>query len=124
MDHTECMAVLRGAVDKQDMDKQRDFFILLDACTAGDVNTVKTIISSENRMGGYTSSSYSYQSTGKPVKPNSQYEQSNSAGYANSHSYERSNSNIDQNSGASLGPAGYPVSKNSNSSAGTNSYTA
>lgn len=81
---------------------------------------------SDNSLGGYNSSSYSYQSTGQPVKPSSQYGQSNSAGYANSNSYERSNSNSYQNSGASLGPAGYPVSTNSynNSSAGTNSYTA
>ena len=47
-DHTETMAVLRGAVDRQEQEKQRDFYSLLDACAAGDLATVKTILGAEN----------------------------------------------------------------------------
>ena len=47
-DHTETMAVLRGAVDRQEQEKQRDFYSLLDACAGGDLATVKTILGAEN----------------------------------------------------------------------------
>ena len=44
MDHTDCMEVLRGAVDRKEQEKQKNFYNLLDACAAGDINTVKTIL--------------------------------------------------------------------------------
>ena len=44
MEHTECMEVLREAVDRKEQEKQKDFYNLLDACAAGDINTVKTIL--------------------------------------------------------------------------------
>ena len=47
-DHTETMAVLRGAVDRQEQEKQRDFYSLLDACAGGDLATVKAILGAEN----------------------------------------------------------------------------
>ena len=46
-DHTECMAVLRDAVDKQEQEKQKHFYYLLDASASGDLNTIKNIIGSE-----------------------------------------------------------------------------
>ena len=49
MDHTECMEVLREAVDKKEQEKQKDFYNLLDACAAGDINTVKTILGKKKR---------------------------------------------------------------------------
>ena len=48
-DHIECMAVLRNAVDKQEQEKQKHFYYLLDACATGDLNTVKHIISQESQ---------------------------------------------------------------------------
>jgi ankyrin repeat protein len=50
-DHSECMSVLRGAVDKQEQEKQMDFYHLLDACAAGDLNTVRSILGSESQVG-------------------------------------------------------------------------
>ena len=47
-DHTECMAVLRDAVDKKEQEKQKHFYHLLDACAAGDLNMVKDICGSES----------------------------------------------------------------------------
>ena len=47
-DHTECMAVLREAVDRQVQEKHRHFYHLLDACAAGDLNTVKSILTPDN----------------------------------------------------------------------------
>ena len=47
-DHTECMAVLREAVDRQQQEKQRHFYHLLEACAAGDLQTIKTILAPEN----------------------------------------------------------------------------
>ena len=36
--------VLRRAVDEKEEEKQKDFYYLLDACVAGDLNTVKFIL--------------------------------------------------------------------------------
>ena len=47
-DHTECMAVLREAVDRQEQEKQRHFYHLLEACASGDTNTVRTILSQDS----------------------------------------------------------------------------
>ena len=47
-DHTECMAVLRDAFDRQEQDKQKHFYHLLDASAAGDLNTIKNICASES----------------------------------------------------------------------------
>ena len=46
-DHTETMAVLRGAVDRQEQEKQRDFYSLLDACARGDLAAVRAILGAE-----------------------------------------------------------------------------
>ena len=46
-DHTETMAVLRGAVDRQEQEKQKGFYNLLDACAGGDLTTVKNILAAE-----------------------------------------------------------------------------
>ena len=45
------MVVLRGAVDKQEQEKQMDFYHLLDACAAGDLNTVRSILGSDSQVG-------------------------------------------------------------------------
>ena len=42
------MAVLREAVDRQEQEKQRHFYHLLEACASGDTSTVKTILTQEN----------------------------------------------------------------------------
>ena len=42
------MAVLREAVDRQEQEKQRHFYHLLEACAAGDTNTVRTILSQDS----------------------------------------------------------------------------
>ena len=44
MDHADCMEVLRGAVDRKEQEKQRNFYNLLDACAGGDLNAAKTIL--------------------------------------------------------------------------------
>ena len=42
------MAVLREAVDRQEQEKQKHFYHLLEACASGDTNTVKAILTQEN----------------------------------------------------------------------------
>ena len=42
------MAVLREAVDRQEQEKQKHFYHLLEACASGDTNTVKTILTQDN----------------------------------------------------------------------------
>ena len=49
-DHTETMAVLRGAVDRQEQEKQRDFYSLLGACASGDLASVKAILRGESHL--------------------------------------------------------------------------
>ena len=46
-DHQECMAVLREAVDRQEQEKQKYFYRLLDSCASGDIVAVRTILGSE-----------------------------------------------------------------------------
>ena len=41
---------LRGAVSRQEQEKQRDFWSCIDTCTRGDVTTVKTILGAENQL--------------------------------------------------------------------------
>ena len=49
-DHSECMAVLRDAVDRQEQEKQKHFYHLLDASASGDMNKIKTILGSESHF--------------------------------------------------------------------------
>ena len=49
-DHTETMAVLRGAVDRQEQEKQRDFYSLLGACASGDLASVKAILRAKSHL--------------------------------------------------------------------------